>query len=394
MRRGIVYIDNNYAEFGNIHESADNIKILYEGNLYLGVSYEALKEHIGFDYLRGYYVLGKDINEFNFPLGREAFPYNLDRHTYNMKFEEHLFKGKQKISNLIDFKYINEMPYTFGLEFETAGGFLPQHRLYELGLIPLRDGSISGIEFSTVVLQGNFGFNLLKQQIEELNEHTIFDKDCSLHVHFGGFKLSGDLLLAVNNLFANSDISRYLPQLSFNTHLYKTNTEKNYCEFNTRFRSFEEMYMALVQRHFYGDFCQPHPRDLTGTRKWCVKQRYKAVNFINALCYNGPKTIEYRMLRPTYNFEKVIGWLFIYAAFIKYAEMNCKKVNTFYRTPLTVDVIIRSVYSTELSDILVNFLNMSERVVIAQYSIGDTYGMRIDIDDKVINYKTFGHYFY
>ena len=79
----------------------------------------------------------------------------------------------------------------------------PQHRLYELGLIPLRDGSISGIEFSTVVLQGNFGFNLLKQQIEELNEHTIFDKDCSLHVHFGGFKLSGDLLLAVNNLFAN-----------------------------------------------------------------------------------------------------------------------------------------------------------------------------------------------
>ena len=100
------------------------------------------------------------------------------------------------------------------------------------------------------------------------------------------------------------------------------------------------------------------------------------------------------MLRPTYNFEKVIGWLFIYAAFIKYAEMNCKKVNTFYRTPLTVDVIIRSVYSTELSDILINFLNMSERVVIAQYSIGDTYGMRIDIDDKVINYKTFGHYFY
>ena len=208
MRRGIVYIDDNYAEFGNIRESADNIKILYEGNLYLGVSYEALKEHIGFDYLKGYYVLGKDINEFNFPLGREAFPYNLDRHVYNMKFEEHLFKGKQKISNLIDFKYINEMPYTFGLEFETAGGFLPQHRLYELGLIPLRDGSISGIEFSTVVLQGNFGFNLLKQQMEELNERTIFDKDCSLHVHFGGFKLSGDLLLAVNNLFANSDISR------------------------------------------------------------------------------------------------------------------------------------------------------------------------------------------
>ena len=59
-----------------------------------------------------------------------------------------------------------------------------------------------------------------------------------------------------------------------------------------------------------------------------------------------------------------------------------------------VDVIVRSVYSTELSDILINFLHLSEKVVRTQYTIGDTYGMRIDIDDKVINYKTFGHHFY
>lgn len=394
MRRGIVYIDNNYAEFGNMYESPDNIKILYEGNIVWGISYNLLKDHIGFDYLRGFYVLGKDVNQFNFPLGREIFPYNLDRHTYNMKFEEHLFKNKQKISNLIDFKYINEMPYTFGLEFETAGGFLPQHRLYELGLIPLRDGSITGIEFSTVVLQGNFGLNLLKQQIEALNEYTIFDKDCSLHIHLGNFKLSGDLLVAVNNLFVNSDIRKYVPFLSFNTNMYKTNTEKNYCEYNTKYRSFAEMYNSLIGRHFYGDFYQPHPKDLSGIRKWNIKSRYKAVNFINALCYNGPKTIEYRMLRPTYNFEKIIGWLFIYAAFIKYAEMNCKKGNTFYRTSVSIDMIIRSVYSTELSDILITFLHLSEKVIIAQTSVGDQYGMRVDIDDKVINYKTFGHYFY
>jgi hypothetical protein len=62
--------------------------------------------------------------------------------------------------------------------------------LYELGLIPLRDGSITGIEFSTVVLQGNEGLNLLKQQVEALNANTIFDKDCSLHIHFGGLNLT------------------------------------------------------------------------------------------------------------------------------------------------------------------------------------------------------------
>ena len=39
-------------------------------------------------------------------------------------------------------------------------------------------------------------------------------------------------------------------------------------------------------------------------------------------------------------------------------------------------------------------LKMLERVVYTQSSIQDYIGMRIDIDDKVINYNTFGKYFY
>ena len=394
MRRGIIFINDHYAEFGIFKESRDNIRIIYEGDLVWGKCYNDLKDYLGFDYLRGYYVIGKDVNTTSFPFGRDAFPYNLDKHAYNMKFEEELFVGKQQIFDLIDFKYINELPYTFGLEFETAGGYLPQHRLYELGLIPLRDGSITGIEFSTVVLQGNMGLNLLKQQIENLAEHTIFDKDCSLHVHFGNFTLDGQLLLIVNNLFTNSDINRYVPALTFATHMYKTNTEKNYCEYNTRFRSFDEMYYNLVGRNFYGDYTQPHPRDVQGLRKWNVKSRYKAVNFINALCYQGPKTIEYRMMRPTYNFDKILGWLFIYAAFIKYAELKYQKDSIYYRTSVDIETVIRSVYSPELANILVEFLKLSYAVVSAQHSVNDQYGMRVDIEDKIINYQSFGHYFY
>lgn len=394
MRRGIIYIDEKYAEFGPIPESADNIRIIYEGQVVWGISYEQLKNHIGFDYLRGYYVIGKDVNLHHFPFGREIFPYNLDRHTYNTKFADHLFEGKQHIDSHIDFQYIDELPYTFGLEFETAGGLIPQHQLYELGLIPLRDGSITGIEFSTVVLQGNQGLNLLKRQMEILDEFTIFDKDCSLHIHFGGFKLDGKVLLAVNNIFCNSDIRNYLPELTFATHMYKTNQEKNYCEFNNKYTSFEEMYCTLVKRDFYGDFHQPHPNDTSGTRKWNIKSRYRAVNFINALCYEGPKTIEYRILRPTYNFNKVLGWLFIYGAIIKFAELNATKVAYLYRTRLSLDYILRSVYSEKLATILINFLKMSQQIVYTQSSVKDYYGMRIDIDDKVINYQTFGYHFY
>jgi hypothetical protein len=394
MRRGIIYIDENYAEFGSMPDSADNIRIIYEGQVVWGISYEKLKNHLGFDYLRGYYVIGKDANKHQFPYGREIFPYNLDRHTYNTKFAEHLFVGKQHIDSHLSFKFINELPYSFGLEFETAGGLLPQHRLYELGLIPLRDGSITGIEFSTVVLQGEQGLNLLKRQMEALDEHTIFDKDCSLHIHFGGFKLQGNVLLAVNNIFCNSDIRNYLPELTFATHMYKSNQDKNYCEFNQKYTSFAEMYNALIGRDFFGDFYQPHPKDLSGTRKWNITSRYKAVNFINALCYPNPKTIEYRILRPTYNFNKVLGWLFIFGAIIKYAELNASRTLMLYKTRISLDHILRAVYSEQLATILIDFLKMSQQIVYAQSSVKDYFGMRIDIDDKVINYQTFGHYFY
>jgi hypothetical protein len=100
------------------------------------------------------------------------------------------------------------------------------------------------------------------------------------------------------------------------------------------------------------------------------------------------------MLRPTYNFDKILGWLFVYGAYVKYAEQNASKDSTFFRTKISLEQIIRSVYSEELANILCEFLRLSGRVVEAQTSVKDNYGMRVDIDDKVINYQTFGRYFY
>ena len=61
MRRAIVYIDENYAEFSTINESHDNIKIFFEGKTVWGESYEQLKDHLGFDHLKGCYVIGNSI---------------------------------------------------------------------------------------------------------------------------------------------------------------------------------------------------------------------------------------------------------------------------------------------------------------------------------------------
>ena len=393
-RLGIIYLDENYAEFGIIQSDENNIKIDFEGKVVIGKSYEDLKKFLKFDYKTGHYIIGKrDKNKGNFSCGRESFPYTLSSTIYNAKFEEHLFRNKQILSESIQFKYINELPYSFGLEFETAGGCLPQHQLFELGLIPLRDGSIRGIEFTTIVLQGNQGLNLLKRQIDALKGTTIFDKDCSLHIHLGGFQLSPEVLLLVNNAFVNSDIKQYLPLFTFDTTRYKSNRDKNYCAFNSRYSSFDTMYGLLVEKPYFGDLKQPHPRDLTATRKWNIGSRYRAINFINAICYDNPKTIEFRFLRPTYNFEKILCWLFIFGAFIKFAERRANSTN-LYSTKITLVNMLHDVYSNELAEILIEFLECCKNIKIAQEQYEDYWGQRSDLDDQLINYQSIGRKLY
>ena len=49
MRRGIVYIDDNYVEFGQFNNSHNNIRIIYKGDVVWGISYDALKKYLGFN---------------------------------------------------------------------------------------------------------------------------------------------------------------------------------------------------------------------------------------------------------------------------------------------------------------------------------------------------------
>jgi hypothetical protein len=81
------------------------------------------------------------------------------------------------------------LKYSFGFEFETSGGNIPLEELYRTGLMPLRDGSISGHEYTTIPLVGDFGLSVLENQINLLNKYTIIDKECSMHIHLGGYPI-------------------------------------------------------------------------------------------------------------------------------------------------------------------------------------------------------------
>lgn len=196
------------------------------------------------------------------------FPYNF-RRNYEAADSFNIFDGRQKVIDNQRFNISNYFKYTFGLEFETSQGFVPEDICYRDGLIPLRDGSINGLEYSTVVLSGNTGFNLLKQQIDTLKEYTYFDKECSLHVHMGGYPVDPKAIFVFYNIacLLEDEIQTLIPRYSFKTSLYKA-THKDYCNRLPKYTTFESLYQGIAEQEFFGDLTQPHPHDVERNHKW------------------------------------------------------------------------------------------------------------------------------
>ena len=236
--------------------------------------------------------------------GNGDFPYSVVR---EYEAENHINKFKQSLKDITYSEKIlgaEAMKYSFGLEFETAAGYVPEKDCFNLGLIPLRDGSISGVEYSTIPLSGNEGFNRLKLMLDTLKENTVFNKDCSLHIHLGGFPVNRKTIFALYTLWSEKYqwvLNNYIPAYSYQTEKFKTNG-KSYCKPTYSFDCFEDLYKGLVQTSYFGDLYQPHPADVEKKAKWNIKTRYFNCNFINMLCYNCAKTVEFRFLTPTYSF--------------------------------------------------------------------------------------------
>ena len=258
---------------------------------------------------------------------KTGFPYSFDKR-YEAAESFKLFAGKQAIVANYDFPLSKYLKYTFGIEFETCLGIIPEQLCYRDGLIPLRDGSIAGNEYSTVVLSGNNGLSLLYQQLQTLRAYTHFNKECSLHMHFGGFPIDSQKLFRLYQIcqFIEPELKTILPEYTFCTSKYKS-TGKDYCKCLPRYSSFESLYNGLVGIPYENDLLIPHPLDEYRGHKWNVTTRYYWLNIINMICYPNHKTVEFRFLRPTYNLERILFWIYTFNAILLYAESELSVQN-------------------------------------------------------------------
>lgn len=390
--------DDVYLKLKPINRT-NKILIIGDEMFQLDNNVELIDRDIVFSPTYGNYVICRkdSVQLETLSLGRGRYPYTFTREYEAVKHFD-IFNDVMK--KMASAKNGLEPPkHTFGVEFETSSGYLPQEECFNTGLIPLRDGSIGACEYSTVVMKGCGGLDLLRTQAETLKKYTVFDKECALHMHLGGFPLSSKAIFVLYVICFYLERDMYynmLPRLSFRTGEYKANG-KDYCLKLPEFHSFLDLYKFFVGRDYGGSLSQPHPQDPDRDHKWQIHNRYYGLNLINMLCYKSPKTVEFRFLRPTFNWKKLFFWVYFFDMIVCLAETLSTKLSnkefTYifdyvmkYMSKTNIHSIIWDYTSrTSLREFLSGMMLVNTAVIDSQTAVNDYYGKRIDIEDVIIN---------
>ena len=297
---------------------------------------------------------------------------------------------------------------TFGAEFETTLGNVPQKYTGPLGLIPLRDGSVAGLEYATIPLSGGKGLAALLKSSEVLNKFTTYDNNCSLHLHIGNVPRTKEFFLAMFKtlcLLQDSVFDLFPIYKKYNFGVKRKNYTKPFPATNLLAQmdskitpnnidtNFDVLYRFLSMGQSFEavgnnlDNVKSHPSDPRGTSKWNIKSRYYWVNLI-PLLFGNKQTIEFRIHTPTTDKNKVLAYLFTCSAIVNFVKTNSATIisgNTLDTTNLYD--IVHSEYGNlpkRFSTVLVNYLDNRRRMTLTENSKGNIIG-----DEEAITAKGF-----
>jgi hypothetical protein len=291
-------------------------------------------------------------------------------------------------------------PYSYGVELETSSGKPANYLLEEFCLTPVKDGSIDGYEFITVPLScQNVGSQLINIA-DALKFLCGVDNSCSLHVHMGNLPAPRRLLIPlyvllyrlqnelhemmpmykkslkylVNKKGGAKDHCQYLPNLGFQMGPGE-NLEKNILTFFTEgeISSFDDLaagkkYSKLEQQ------------------KWNVHKRYY---FVNMLGYLFGGTIEFRLHPGTLNKYRIIYWMLICTALIKFALVKPKRC-TSNTSKITLTDVIKEVYKVSNSAVyytLIEYITNCKASYIKDSQNDDYHGMKYFNEDKLFKFN-------
>jgi len=293
-----------------------------------------------------YHISKLSANKFNiisFP--NKDYKYSLP---YDSKgIIEHHLKGYKNYNPEILKNIKNYAPLlenlSFGLEFETTKGHVPDRILEQYGLIPLRDGSISGIEYVTVPMEGEKGLQCTVDILKVLKERTEYNDDtCSLHLHLGNIPRTKEFILAFFKIGMKIQDEMFQMFPLYKKYNYHIKT-KNYSAPLPTFEILSQLDPVITSDNIDVNFgvlykylsmgqdfkvvgndlnnVMNHPADPNGNQKWLVKPRYFLYNVI-PLIFGNKQTIEFRIHTPTYDINKILPFIFMNSLIVNFTIHN------------------------------------------------------------------------
>jgi hypothetical protein len=272
--------------------------------------------------------------------------------------------------------------YTFGVEIETseAGDSSRDFKSLELNWGSVYDGSVSGPEYVSGVLRGDTGLVQVEDMCSYLNERNFeLNSDCGVHVHIGvnNFNRRSQMLAIMLGMQVESELFAMVPA---------SRSESSYCrKIPGRFlglgNSFEfggvkstsyAKTLNLLARYVTSS-CSSFSKDSNKKSRhpdghYC-SSRYKWLNLNNLAFADGPNTIEFRQHGGTMNAEKIIPWVKICMAFVKFTEDRGRRIIKGFQdfksfedgkslssgSQVTLNEIIKYSYPEKMADELIKY---------------------------------------
>lgn len=279
---------------------------------------------------------------------------------------------------------------TFGVEIETSEGFIKSSERAKYGFAALMDGSlrkngdIYSAEFTSIPLEGEKGVQTLVDFCNLLQQRCYYDHKCSVHVHLGGHKYTKESAVVLVYLLykLQKEVFELFP---FYKYYSKAFNKKDYCsplpksllthnDWSDNDNYIEEIYKNIFDFNVkgyatYHDFNHHTSMDkfVSSCKKWDISSRYYWVSLVSWM-FAPQRTVEFRIHTPTFNAEKILAWILLCNAILKFAEVNKTKIFEFKR--ITISKVLEDAYNDKV--IISNLLNYFKKRKIESSKIDDT----------------------
>jgi hypothetical protein len=236
---------------------------------------------------------------------------------------------------------------TYGVEFETSKGYIPERLCYKHGLIPLRDGSIEGLEYVTIPLSGSKGLYNLYEICELLKNRCKYDFKCSMHLHLAGVKREITDVMNFHKIMSIAQKEMFLLQPDYKLNATRYGKNKNYSAPMSTKRVnafiqgkysneayfnglFEEISGGTSFISYDSDLknVYEHPQDPSGEHKWQIAARYSICNFTHIL-FGNKQTVEFRQHNNTFDFFKLFNFIVTSASTVIFNNVYKKQLLDF-----------------------------------------------------------------